>query len=199
MGINGANLNTSARTVQIAGNTATFSGPMPANVGVGDVLQYQVAATCYLAFVSGRTSDTVYTVQSSTGGTPQAAAASTAVGVYRAYTSLFNWESQNENATINAAVEELRHLHRPRRPERRDERRVLRRRRRHDWSVTVSGWTTAATNYIRIYTPTSLAEVGTSQRHPGRWDTTKYRLQAPLEVLPDLRQLRPRRGTPGVR
>ena len=51
VGVNAANLNTSARTVQIAGNTATFSGAMPANVGVGDVLQYQVAATYYLAFI----------------------------------------------------------------------------------------------------------------------------------------------------
>ena len=80
-------LNTSSRTVTIAGTTATFSASMPDKVGVGDVLQYQVAATWYAAFISARTSNTVYTVQSATGGTPQAAAGGTAVSVYRAYTS----------------------------------------------------------------------------------------------------------------
>ena len=80
---------------------------MPAKVGVGDVLQYQVAATWYVAFISGRTSDTIYTVQSASGGTPQAAAAGTAVNVYRAYTSLFNWEAQDENDTLNPAVEDF--------------------------------------------------------------------------------------------
>ena len=184
VGTAASDLNTSSRTVQVVGTTATFSGSMPANVGVGDVLQYQVAATYYLAFISGRISDTVYTVQSAAGGTPQAAVAGTAVGVYRAYTSLFRWEVQNENDTLDDSVENF------------------------DTStdlvaantvmnvacygdgpdtnavtVVVGGWTTGPTDYIRIYTPTSPTEVGTSQRHPGKWDATKYRLEAPLEVL----------------
>ena len=156
---------------------------MPANVGVGDVLQYQVAATYYLAFISGRTSDTVYTVQSSTGATPQAAAASTAVNVYRAYTSLSNWQAQNENDTINDTVENF------------DTSRDLVTANvvmnvacygdgADTTAVTVSGWTTAATNYIRIFTPVRPAEVGTSQRHPGKWDASKYRLQAGLSTSP---------------
>lgn len=35
--------------------------------------------------------------------------------------------------------------------------------------VSVSGWTTDATRYIKIYTPTS-------ERHDGKWDTSAYRL-----------------------
>ena len=54
VGITATNLNTASRTVGISGSTATFSGAMPANVGVGDVLQYQVAATWYVAFIHGR-------------------------------------------------------------------------------------------------------------------------------------------------
>ena len=185
VGTSAADLNAlSARTVQIAGTTATFSGSMPANVGVGDVLQYQVGATWYLAFISGRTSDTVYTVQSSAGGTPQAAVAGTSVNVYRAYTSLFNWEARGENLSINAAVSNFDpgttgDLVTPNV--------VMNVACYGDGAdttaVTVSGWTTAATNYIRIYTPVSPAEVGTSQRHPGKWDTSKYRLEAAGDVL----------------
>jgi hypothetical protein len=35
-------------------------------------------------------------------------------------------------------------------------------------AVTLDGWTTDATRYIRIYAPSS-------ERHPGKWDTGKYR------------------------
>jgi hypothetical protein len=182
VGTNAANLNTGPETVEITGSTAIFSGSMPANVGVGDVLQYQVGVTWYLAFISGRASDIVYTVQSSTGGTPQAAAAGTTVGVYRAYTSLAAWSTQNENPTINLAVRNFdtsRDLVTPNV--------VMNVACYGDGAdttaVMVSGWTTAATNDIRIYTPVSPAEVGTSQRHPGRWDTTKYRLEAAANVL----------------
>ena len=40
-------------------------------------------------------------------------------------------------------------------------------------SLTLSqtGYTTGPDNYIRIYTPTSPSEVGTSQRHNGTWNT----------------------------
>ena len=126
-------------------------------------------------------------------GTPQAAVAGTAVGVYRAYTSLFNWEAQDENDVLDDSVENF------------------------DTStdlvtadvvmnvacygdgadttaVTVSGWTTGSANYIRIYTPVTSAEVGASQRHPGRWDTSKYRLEArPPTTVPscDQDRLRP--------
>ena len=169
IGTDATDLNVSARTVEIAGTTATFGGSMPGNVGVGDILQYQVAATWYGAFISGRTSDTVYTVQNASGGTPQAAAAATAVGVYRAYTSLFNWEAQDENDSLNDAIENF------------------------DTSTDLaaanvvmqvaayadgpdtdanqvsisSGWVTGPNNYIRIFTPVSTGEVGASQRHAG--------------------------------
>ena len=43
-------------------------------------------------------------------------------------------------------------------------------------NASILGWTTSATNFIKIYTPTSSSEVGTTQRHSGSWDTTKYYL-----------------------
>lgn len=43
-------------------------------------------------------------------------------------------------------------------------------------AVTINGWTTASDAYIRIYTPTS-------ERHDGKWNTSKYRLEAATNVL----------------
>jgi len=40
---------------------------MPDNVGVGDVLQYEVGATYYVAFISGRTHASSFTIQDRTG------------------------------------------------------------------------------------------------------------------------------------
>ena len=168
VGTSAADLNTSAHTVDVAGVTATFSGSMPGNVGVGDVLQYQVAATWYVAFIHGRTSDTVYTVRGATGGMPQAAAASTPVSVHRAYTSLAKWESQDENDALNDAVENFDTstdlvasntvMHVGAYADGPDT---------DGNSMTIDGWITGAANYIRIYTPVSASEVGISQRHTG--------------------------------
>ena len=40
----------------------------------------------------------------------------------------------------------------------------------------INGWTTGEDNYIKIYTPVTANEVGTNQRHQGRWDDSAYRL-----------------------
>ena len=107
VGVNSADLNTNFRTMEIAGNTATFSGPMPDDVGVGDVLQYQVAATFYVAFIHSRISSTVYAVRDATGGTPQPTAPGTFVEVFRAYTSLSDWGTQVENTSVDIAVRDF--------------------------------------------------------------------------------------------
>src|SRR3989338_5322498 len=177
VGTTATNLNTASRTVAISGSTATFSAAMPDNVGVGDALVYS-DGTNRLAFIHGRTSSTVFTVQDKVGAAPAAVSAGTAVTVFRAYTALANWESQTENANITEPTE-------------------------NDVNpslnlvtadtvmmvacygdgadttgVTIDGWTTDATRYIRIYTPVAVSEVGVSQRHAGVWDDNKYRLVA---------------------
>ncbi len=174
-------LNTTPRTVEITGTTATFSGAMPSNVGIGDVLQY-TSGSVTVAFITGRTSDTVFTVKKADGSDPTAAGAATPVSVFRAYTSLANAETGTENASLDDTVEDF-----------------------DTWSggkdiftsneqwnivcyangttadstaVTIDGWTTRSSNYLKIYTPSSAAEVGTTQRHSGKWDDTKYKLVA---------------------
>ena len=166
VGTDGGNLNT-GQTVEIVGTTATFSAAMPNKIGVGDVLEY---GSTNLAFISGRTSSSVYTVQSATGGTPVATGAGTTVSVFRAYTSLFNWEAQDENDIIDDTVENF------------DtsttlvaDNTVMQAAAYADGvdtaQVTISGWDTGPSNYIRIFTPVSASEVGVSQRHDGTWGT----------------------------
>lgn len=44
-------------------------------------------------------------------------------------------------------------------------------------AVTIDGWTTGVGNFIKIYTPNNTStEVNQSQRHSGKWDDGKYRL-----------------------
>ena len=180
VGTNAANLNV-GRTVEITGRTATFSGSMPDNIGVGDVLQYQVTGTWYLAFIESRGSDITYTVGSSSGGPPQAAAAGTAVSVFRAYTSLSNWQAQTENASIENSVENF------------DTSRDLV---GNDTSMTaacyadgtgsmndsvdIALWTTGPENYVRVFAPAESHLVGTSQRHDGTAGTG-FRLNPTLD------------------
>jgi hypothetical protein len=45
-------------------------------------------------------------------------------------------------------------------------------------TVTIDGWTTDATRYINIYTPTGGTQSINNQRHSGIWDTNKYRIEA---------------------
>ena len=165
VGTDNTDLNT-GQTVQIVGTTATFSASMPNKIGVGDVLEY---GSTNLAFISGRTSDTVYTVASSTGGTPVATGAGTPVSVFRAYTSLFNWEAQDENDAIDNTVENFDTS-----KDLVNDDTVMQVAAYADGPDTfasdvgiTSAWVTGAINYIRIYTPVSSSEVGVSQRHTG--------------------------------
>ena len=182
----GALASGAGNALTISGSTASFASPLPNNIGVGDAIQYDSdnnGSIDALAFIHRRTSSQAFTVKSRTGAAPSATGTpDTDWAVYRAYTSLANWEAQNENGNISNAPVPLRDF---------------------DSStnlvnlnttmnvacygdgadttlVTVGpGWITGLDNYIRIYTPYAALEVGTSQRHSGTWNaTTAYRLQA---------------------
>jgi hypothetical protein len=182
VGTTATNLNTSNLTVTISGTTATFNGAMPDNVGVGDALVY---GTTNIAFISGRTSSSVFTVQNSTGGAPTAAGAGTSVGVYRCYQSVFAWEANTlnqENVNIDAAVDDsviipslnlVTSGYIMMVPCYADGEDTV--------SVTVDGWTTGPSNYIKIYTPVTISEVGITQRHNGTWGNG-FRMSSPLIV-----------------
>ena len=168
----------------ISGSTATFGSGLPNNIGVGDVIKYDsdnsgtITVSDAIAFIHGRTSSQIYTVKDKGGATPTAVTGDTDWAIYRAYNSLANWESQLENGSILEPVE-------------------------NDVNpslnlvtagtvmlvacyadgadttlVDITGWTTGADTYIQIFTPTLSSQVGTTQRHSGVWDPTKYQLVA---------------------
>ena len=162
----------------IAGSTATFAVALPNNVGVGDAIPYDADGNGIIdsiAFIHGRTSSQSYTVKNAQGAAPTPVAGDNDWRLFRAYTRLANWASQTENTNIDAAVRDF------------------------DTStdlpaagaimyvacyadgadpaqVTINGWTTSSATYIDIFTPVLASQVGTSQRHNGAWDPTKYRL-----------------------
>jgi len=174
-----SNLNSGAATVMIASSTATFSSALANNIGVGDVIQYGPPTGYSLAFITGRASSTVYTVVNATGSLPVATTSASA-SIYRAHTLLNNWQTQTA-ATVNQSIDSslrsqvlvARDLvasntamfvaaYASSSPD--------------NTAVLFNTWTTGAGNYIKIYTPVNSSEVGISQRHAGKWDSTKYRL-----------------------
>jgi acid phosphatase family membrane protein YuiD len=162
-------------TVTVSGNTATFSAPQYAvNIGVGDVIDYDVDnKKCY---ISAKTSYTVWTCTSATGGTPTAAAGVTVNSISHAFASLngavntsggSHAGDANHLNTTNLAAGNF----------------VLNVPCYYDSAadtaaVTVNTWTTSPPNFIKIYTPVNTStESNIPQRHSGKWDTGKYGLE----------------------
>ena len=170
-------------TLTISGDTATFSTGLANNIGVGDVIQYNATSSTgavnSLAFISGRASPTSYTVKDAAGKIASSTSANTGWSIFRAYTSLSNAEAGTENTGIPSGLRNFDTWTLGKNLASSTE----------QWNiaayadatdttaVTIDGWTTTADNYIRIFTPVSASEVGASQRHQGKWDTGKYRLE----------------------
>ncbi len=144
--------------------TLTLASAAANNIGVGD--EVRVGSNRY--YITGRSSSTVFTIQNSkaNGGTPGDTAitfASTAITIYRAYVSLFAAEAGASDAShLNTLglVAGNYQLNFPCYADGVD-----------SANVYVDGWTTGASNYIRIYTPVLASEVGVTQRHNGTWGT----------------------------
>lgn len=166
-------------TLTISGTTATFSSAAPDTVGVGCGIEYDSTGSVSvkaLAFITGRTSSTVFTVQRFQGGTPASASATTTWNVRHAYTSLSNWDAGTLNTGFTVTDPDAGNLDIDTRNE--------------SWWVslyagtesnttattTIDGWTTSSADSIYIYTPCSTFEVGTSQRHSGQLTGRCYRI-----------------------
>ncbi|NCB43847.1 MAG: hypothetical protein EOM59_14705 [Clostridia bacterium] len=167
-----------SKNVTLTGGVATFSAPLPDNVGVGDVViidtdnDEAITSADTLLFISKRNSSTSYQLQTHTGATPSDITINDTYQIYRAHTSLANAESGTINSTLsglgftfNGGDRDLVANN-------------------EQWniacyangttadttSVTVDGWITGENNFIKIYTPVRLNEVGVSQRHDGKND-----------------------------
>jgi hypothetical protein len=180
----GGTADSSYGNMTISGLIATFWRPLPDNVGVGDAIQYDADNTGgidNIVFITKRIDSTHYSVRKADGTAPTATTSlpNSGWGIYRSYISLSNAEAGTENTGITAGVRDF------------DTGNVNLTTNNLQWNfacyangttadstgVYVTGWTTTIDNYIKIYTPTRLDEVGVSQRHQGKWDTTKYRME----------------------
>jgi len=123
-----------------------------------------------IAFISGRISGSEFSVQSASGTAPtETTSDDQDWDIFRAYTSLFNWEVQDENDSIDDTYEDFdADLDLVT-----DNTKMLvacytNGTTADTTAVDIDGWTTGVDNYIKIYTPTDETEVGTSQRHNGK-------------------------------
>ncbi len=183
-------LNVDSRTVAVTGSIATFSDSMPDNIGVGDVIQYEVESVHHLAFIYERISDTDFTVRKSDISDPVQASAGTQVSVFRAYTSLANAEAGIENVSIDLSVRNFDDWTVGGEASSDDLGRDLVTN-NEQWNiacysgnegtadsvaVSVDDWATDQQHYLKIYTPVSSDETGVRQRHLGTWDGAKYQM-----------------------
>lgn len=177
-------LSAAGGTLTISGTTATFSVEQPDSVGVGDVIQYDAngdGTVDNLAFIHGRTSNFVYTVADSLGGTPDAVTGDEDWDIFRSYIELQDWEAGTENTGIAAALRNFdtgdRDIDTA----------------NEKWWVAcypgldsqfvlISGWTTSnadtpTSDEIVIYTPYLISEVGRPMRHNGVLTESSYRIK----------------------
>ena len=175
VGQNTSDHKTGSPTVTVSGTTMTFSAPQTApNMGVGDVVSYG-GNTCY---ISGRASSMVWSCVTATGGTPAAAAGATVNSISHAFASL--------NAALSGGtpgVADGDHLNTT---DLAAENYNLFIPCYYDTGPDTTGThitalTTDSTYGIKIYTPYLSSEVNQSQRHGGKWTTSAYRIELPID------------------
>lgn len=162
-------------TITVASNIATFSVAFPTNVGVGDVVQYDVDNDADIeageyGIIHGISTDRTkaYLLTTAGAGVTNTSASTSVYDIFRAYTSLSDAEASTENTNVDADIDYgLTDF-------------VLTDEDDEDGPLyyacyadgvdalaVMDGYTTDADDFIKIFTPTSTAEVGTSQRHNG--------------------------------
>jgi hypothetical protein len=170
VGQNTTSHETGAGTVTVSGMKATFSVPQTAeNMGVGDVIDYGGSnSKCY---ISGKISESEWTCTSAIGGLPTQATTATVNSVSHAFSSLAgaitgatgpNYLNTSDLTLGNYQLNFPCYYDSG----------------ADTTFANVDGYATSQTNFIRIYTPTnSDTECNQSQRHQGKWDDGKYRLE----------------------
>ncbi|MCI0550194.1 MAG: hypothetical protein L0287_04505, partial [Anaerolineae bacterium] len=162
----------SGNNLTISSGTATFASPLPDTIGIGDAVQYDddsdgdIDANDSICFISGRTSSTSLTVKNAAGTNPTDVTNDQDWSIFRSYTGLANAESGTENTGIDADLRAFDagnvnlvsgnlvwHF-------------ALYRGQVNE-ALTIDGWTTGSSNYMRWFTPYLSTQVGTSQRHSG--------------------------------
>ena len=160
VGTNSANLSAGGN-VTLSDGEATFTTAQASNIGVGDKL----VAGGNTYYISGRNSATFYAVRTSKGGKPGDLATTSVTAITRAFNTLSSAESNSTDsshlgtATLTSAGANVQ-LHWPAYKDG-----------DFDENLTIDGYTTDNTHYLRLFAPSSLVEVGVSQRHAGKEGT----------------------------
>lgn len=169
VGQNNDDHKTGSPTVTISSGVATFSVAQTAvNMGVGDKVTYNTSS---VAYISKKISDITWELVTATGSAPADVSGQTVNSIAHTFSSLYaaedgaddasylntsNLVSGNYQLNISCYYDSGADA----------------------TAVTVDGWTTGSSNYIRIYTPNNtLSEVNQSQRHQGSLNTARYMLQ----------------------
>jgi len=162
----------SGNNLEISGDTATFASAVGDSIGIGDVIQYDKddgGAVDTICFIHERISSTQFIVRNSAGETAATTSASDQDwDIFRAYIQLSNINLGTENTGIAAG---LRDFDGASGKDLVGTNSIITYACYNDTidtvKVTISGWTTNAVNFIKIFTPVTTSEVGTSQRHTG--------------------------------
>ena len=179
-------------TLSFSNSRATFPYALPNKVGVGDVIQYDTVpdqTPDALVFIHERISDTEFRI-AKVDGTPMNLTTDTKTwGVLRAYTSLYDAVTMEENLSINALIWDFDDILATDNPRDLVARNTV-------WNiacyadgvddtlVSIHFWVTDESHYLRIFTPVGPPDVGegTSQRHSGIWTTDAYRLEVSFDA-----------------
>ena len=182
-----------SNNLTISGSIASFASALGDNIGVGDAIQYDSdnnGSIDAIAFIHSRTDSTHYILRNAAGAAvPDMAVADNDWSIFRAYISLGDAESGGENIGIESSLRNFdtwsggKDL-------------TLATGSNEQWNIacyangttsdsrlTIEGWTTSADNHIKIFTPVGSDEVGISQRHDGKWNQEKYKLEAASEHI----------------
>jgi hypothetical protein len=168
VGQNTSDHKTGSPTVTISSGTATFStGQTATNMGVGDKITYDTSS---VAYISGKLSSTQWTVTTARSAIPNDVTDKTVNSITHAYASLSAAEAGASDSSHLDTTDLVTGKF------------ILNFPTYYDsgadtTAVTVDGWTTGASNYIKIYAPNNKnTEVNQTQRHDGTWDSTAYNL-----------------------
>jgi hypothetical protein len=178
--------------ITVVGDTATFDNNLLSSNGVGDVIFYGTpgggGSYDAMAFIHSRTDSKTFTIKTALGATPTATVATSVWKVYRAYTSLSEALLGLENSGIVTDVDLSSFINFDNWTDGRDI--SAQTGADENWNFALyagiqadnisaelkTDWIKDKTNTINIFVPKESSHVGISQRHVGKWNSSRYRL-----------------------
>ena len=163
----------SCGNVSISSGTATFTAAQAGtNLGVGD----RLTAGGNVYYLAQKTDTTHWTVVDKLGAVPADLASTAVTSIAHEYTSLSAAEAGATDSNHLNTTDLVAGNYQLNFPCYYDTG-------ADTTAVTIDGWTTGESNYIKIYTPIGTDDSNSSQRHSGLWSATKYNL-SPATGIP---------------